>query len=114
MSIPTAPTCFRSWGGHLNHWKDSNNLAIAVIVVVAFVTIIVAIVVVVAVAVTVAVIIIAGCCHCCQDNKSLMVFDISYAFLHTKTGGCCPHLHHRTECDGLGEPKAWEVAPGLT
>ncbi len=89
-------------------------MAIAVIVVVAFVTIVVAIVVVVAVAVTVAITVVAGCCHCRQDNKSLTVFDISYAFLHTETDSCCPHLKHQTEGDGPGKPKAWEVAPGLT
>jgi hypothetical protein len=89
-------------------------MAFAVIVVIAFVTIVVAIVIVVAVAVTVAVTVVAGCCYYCQDNKSLMVFDISYAFLHTETDGCCPHLHHWTEGDGPGKPKAWEVAPGLT
>ncbi len=88
-------------------------MAIAVIVVVAVVTIVIATVVVIAVAVTVAITGIAGCCQCCQDNKSLTVFDISYAFLHTKTGGCCQHLHHWTEGDGLGKPKAWDFAPGL-
>ncbi len=93
MSIPTAPTCFRSRRGHLNHWKDSNTLAVAVIVFVPIVTVIFAIVVVVAVAITVTITVITGCCHCCQDNESIMVFDISYAFLHTETGGCCQHLH---------------------
>ncbi len=53
MSIPTAPTCFRSKGGHRNHWKDRNIVAIAVIVIVAIITVIVAIVIVVAVAVAV-------------------------------------------------------------
>jgi hypothetical protein len=47
MSIPTAPTCFRSRGGHLNHWKNSNIVAIAVIVVIAIITVVVAIIVVV-------------------------------------------------------------------
>ncbi len=64
-------------------------------------------------AVTITIAIVAGCCHCCQDNKSLMVFDISFDFLCTETGGCCQRLHHRTEGDGLGKLMAWEVAPGL-
>jgi hypothetical protein len=115
MSIPTASTCFRSRGGHLNHWKDSNTVAIAVIVLVAIVTVVVPIVVVIAITIVITVIItvVAGCCHCCQDNKSLTVFDISYAFLHTETGGCCQRLHHWVEGDGSGKPKAWEVAPRL-
>jgi hypothetical protein len=108
-------------GGHLNLWKDSNTVAIAVIVAIANVTAIVPIVVVIvviivivaAVAITVAVTIVTGCCHCCQDNQSLTVFDISYAFLHMETGGCCPRLHHRTEGDGSGKPKSWKVVPGL-
>jgi hypothetical protein len=88
-------------------------MAIAVIVVVPVITIVFAIVVAVAVTITVTIIVIAGCCHCCQDNESLTVFDISYAFLHTEIGGCCQHLHHQTEGDGSAKPKAWEVAPGL-
>ncbi len=64
-------------------------MAIAVIVVIAVITVIVAILVVDTVAITVAITFIAGCCTCCQDNESLMVFDVSYAFLHTETGGCC-------------------------
>jgi hypothetical protein len=75
-------------GGHLNHWNDSNTMATAVIVIVAVITIVVAIVVIITVAITVAITIVTGCCHCFQDNKSLMIFDISHAFLHTETGGC--------------------------
>jgi hypothetical protein len=92
-------------------------MAIAVIVVIAVITIVVAIVIVVAIAVIVAITAaatgIAGCCHCCQDNTFLRVFDVSYAFLHMETGGCYQRLHHRTEGDGSGKPKAWEVAPRL-
>jgi hypothetical protein len=76
MSIPTTSTCFRSRGGHLNHLKDNNTMAIAVFVVVAIVTVVVAIVIIITVTVAVAitVTIVASCCHCCQDNKSLTVF----------------------------------------
>ncbi len=40
-------------------------------------TVVVAIVVAIAIAAAVAVTVVAGCCYCCQDNKSLTVFDIS-------------------------------------
>jgi hypothetical protein len=97
--------------GHVNHWKDSTAMAIAVIVIVAIITVVVAIIV--PIAINIAVTVVAGCCHYCQDNKSLTVFVMSYAFLHTETGGCCQRLHHWTEGDGSGKPKAWKVAPGL-
>jgi hypothetical protein len=74
-------------GGAPYHWKDSNSMAIAVIVVVAVITIVVAIVIViviVAVAITIAVTVVAGCCHCYQDNKFLTVFVMLHVFCNRK------------------------------
>jgi hypothetical protein len=61
-------------------------VAIAVIVVVAIITIVVTIVVVIAVAVTftIAATVVAGCCHCCQDNKFLTVLLCCMFFCNHK------------------------------
>jgi hypothetical protein len=91
-------------------------MAIAVIVVVVIVTVVVAIVVVVAVitvVVTIPVTVVAGCCHFHQDNKFLTLFVMSHVFLQPQTGDRRRHLCPRTEGDGLGKPKAWEVACGF-
>ncbi len=56
---------------------------------------------------------VAGCCHCHQDNNFFTVFVISHVFLQLQTGDRRHHLCPRTEGDGLGKPKAWEVLMGL-
>ncbi len=116
MSIPTAPTCFRSRGGtltirraailwqfyqchschchqccrHHRHHYHCRHCCRCITVT-----------------------IVTGCCHYCQENKFLTVFDMSYAFPHMETGGCCRRLYHRTEGAGSGKPNAWKIAPGM-
>jgi hypothetical protein len=116
MSIPTAPTCFRSRGGHLIIGRTailwqllSLSLSLLSPTLLPLLSLLH-----VTIAVTIAITIVAGCCHCNQDNKFLTVFVMLHVFLQPQTSDRQGHLHHWTEGDGLGKPKAWEIAPRLT
>ncbi len=118
MSIPTAQTCFRSRGGSLSLERQQFCGTLAVIAVVTIITNVVAIVVVivfviVAITITIAITVIAGCYHCHKDNKFLTGFIMSHVFLQPQTGDHQQRLCQRTEDDGSGKPKAWEVACGF-
>ncbi len=102
-------------GGAPYHWKDSNTVAMLSLLLLPLSQSLSPLLSSshVADAITIAVIVVAGCCHCNQDNKFLTVFVMSHVFLQPQTGDHRGRLHHQTEGDGLGEPKAWEIAPKL-